>query len=74
MALSAPLVIMRGMASNWATPTEAGVLAVAYAIFVGAVQRNLTFRAMTDAPQEMVLVTGSIIYVIAISKPDNSSI
>lgn len=63
---------MRGIAFGWATPTEAGVLAFAYAIFFGAVQRNLTFRAMTDALQETVLATGLIIHVIAISKPNNS--
>jgi tripartite ATP-independent transporter DctM subunit len=67
LALFAPLVIMRGMASGWATPTEAGVLAVAYAIFVGAVQRNLSFKTVTDALQETVEATALIIYVIAIS-------
>jgi tripartite ATP-independent transporter DctM subunit len=58
---------MRGMASGWATPTEAGVLAVAYAIFVGAVQRNLSFKTVTDALQETVEATALILYVIAIS-------
>ena len=67
LALFAPLVIMRGMASGWATPTEAGVLAVAYAIFVGAVQRNLTLKSITDALQETVEATGLILYIIAIS-------
>jgi tripartite ATP-independent transporter DctM subunit len=67
LALFAPLVIMRGMASGWATPTEAGVLAVAYALLVGAVQRNLTFKTVTDALQETVEATALILYVIAIS-------
>lgn len=67
LALFAPLVIMRGMASGWATPTEAGVLAVAYALFVGAVQRNLRWRTLTDALQETVEATALILYVIAVS-------
>lgn len=67
LALFAPLVIMRGMATGWATPTEAGVLAVAYALFVGAVQRNLRWRTLTDALQETVEATALILYVIAVS-------
>jgi tripartite ATP-independent transporter DctM subunit len=67
LALVAPLVIMRGMATGWATPTEAGVLAVAYAIFVGALQRNLTFKAVKDALQETTEATGLILYVVAVS-------
>ena len=67
LALFAPLVIMRGMASGWATPTEAGVLAVVYALFVGMVQRNLSFKAVTGSLQETVEATALILYVIAIS-------
>lgn len=67
LALFAPLVIMRGMATGWATPTEAGVLAVAYALFVGAVQRNLRWRTLTDALQETVEASALILYVIAVS-------
>ncbi|GEM_PF-2383015 len=58
---------MRGMASGWATPTEAGVLAVVYAVFVGAIQRNLSFKKVKDALQETVEATALILYVIAIS-------
>ncbi|MCC6193087.1 MAG: TRAP transporter large permease [Burkholderiales bacterium] len=67
LALFAPLVIMRGMVSGWATPTEAGVLAVAYALFVGAVQRNLTFAAVSRSLVETVEASALILYVIAIS-------
>lgn len=67
LALFAPLVIMRGMATGWATPTEAGVIAVAYALLVGAVQRNLSFQAIRDALNETAEATGLILYVIAIS-------
>ncbi len=67
LALFAPLVIMRGMASGWATPTEAGVLAVVYAVLVGAVQRNLSVKAITDSLQETVEASALILYVIAIS-------
>jgi len=67
LALFAPLVIMRGMAAGWATPTEAGVLAVAYALMVGAIQRNLTLTAIRDALHETTMASGLILYIVAIS-------
>ncbi|MEO7241948.1 MAG: TRAP transporter large permease [Variovorax sp.] len=67
LALFAPVVIMRGMAAGWATPTEAGVLAVAYALFVGVLQRSLRLHLITAALRETVEATALILFVIAIS-------
>ena len=44
LALLAPVVILRGMASGWVTPTEAGVLACAYALLVGMLERTITIK------------------------------
>ena len=43
------------------------MLAVVYALFVGMVQRNLSFKAVTGSLQETVEATALILYVIAIS-------
>jgi len=67
LALFAPIVILRGMAAGWTTPTEAGVLAVFYSIFVGAVQRNLSFARLRHALRETVEATALIMYIIAVS-------
>jgi tripartite ATP-independent transporter DctM subunit len=67
LALFAPLVIMRGMASGWATPTEAAVLAVGYALFVGLLQRNLSFKVIVASLLETVEATALIMFVIAVS-------
>jgi len=67
LALLAPIVILRGMAAGWTTPTEAGILAVFYSIFVGAVQRNLSFDKLRYALRETVEATALIMYIIAVS-------
>jgi tripartite ATP-independent transporter DctM subunit len=67
LALVAPLVILRGMATGVVTPTEAGVLASFYALFVGAIERTLTFRAVYNALRETVESTAHILFIIAAS-------
>jgi tripartite ATP-independent transporter DctM subunit len=67
LALVAPLVILRGMATGVVTPTEAGVLASFYALFVGAIERTLTFRAIYRALRETVETTAHVLFIIAAS-------
>ena len=67
LALLAPIVILRGMAAGWTTPTEAGILAVFYSIFVGALQRSLSFDKLRHALRETVEATALIMYIIAVS-------
>jgi tripartite ATP-independent transporter DctM subunit len=67
LALAAPIVILRGMAAGWTTPTEAGILAVFYSIFVGAVQRTLSWDRLRHALRETVEATALIMYIIAVS-------
>jgi tripartite ATP-independent transporter DctM subunit len=67
LALLAPVVILRGMAAGWTTPTEAGVLAVFYALAVGAVQRNLTLSRIRDCLRETVEASALIMFIIAVS-------
>jgi tripartite ATP-independent transporter DctM subunit len=67
LALIAPLVILRGMATGVVTPTEAGVLACFYALFVGAIERTLTVRATYTALRDAVESSAHILFIIACS-------
>jgi len=67
LALLAPLVILRGMTAGWTTPTEAGILAVFYALFVGLVTRTFPLRAVVATVRETVEATALVMYIIAVS-------
>lgn len=66
-ALLAPLVILRGMAAGWVTPTEAGVLACVYAVFIGLIERTLRLKLMIEAFVESAESTAHILFIIAAS-------
>ncbi len=63
-ALVAPAIIMGGILSGIATASEAGVLACAYVIFLGAILRTLTWQALVKALTETVLITSMIMLII----------
>ncbi len=67
LALLAPLVILRGMTTGWVTPTEAGIVAVLYALLVGVLRRYLPWRALAVVVRESVMSTALIMYIIAVS-------
>lgn len=67
LALFAPLVILRGMSTGLVTPTEAGVLASLYALFVGCVERTISFRAVYAALRDTVESSAHILFMIAAS-------
>ena len=60
----APAIIMGGILSGVATASEAGVLACVYVIFLGAILRTLTFKALYMALTETVLITSMIMLII----------
>jgi len=66
-ALFMPLVILRGITSGWATPTEAGVLAILYALGLGIVQRRLSPRRLFAAMRSSIESTALIMFIIAVS-------
>ena len=67
LAILAPAVILVGMISGWATPTEAGVVAVVYSLFVGIAYRTITLAGLRTAIAETVEGTALIMYIVAIS-------
>ena len=67
LALLAPVVILRGMASGWVTPTEAGVLACAYALLVGMLERTITIKGIVGSLIETAEASALILFIIAAS-------
>jgi tripartite ATP-independent transporter DctM subunit len=66
-ALLAPLVIFRGMATGLTTVAEAGVIAVLYALVLGAIQRRIRLGALISAVRDSVETSALIMYIIAVS-------
>ncbi len=67
LALLAPIVILRGMTVGVVTPTEAGVLASAYALIVGLVERKLKLGLLWQAMLETVEASAHILFIVAAS-------
>ncbi len=68
-ALLLPLIILWGIVGGIVTPTEAAVLAVLYALFLGAVvYRELSLVAMGRVFGEAAMTTGIIMYIVAASQ------
>jgi tripartite ATP-independent transporter DctM subunit len=66
-ALLAPAIIVGGMTLGIVTPSEAGVLAVAYSLVLGVLYRTLTVKVIIDSLRESALFSGAILIVIAAS-------
>ena len=67
-ALMMPVIILAGLRFGIFTPTEAGVVAAAYALFVGLfVYRELTLRALYDALLSAGRLTAVIMLLVAAS-------
>ena len=66
-ALAAPVVILGAMRVGAVTATEAGVLAVIYAVVLGFIYRGFTRRNLSTALVSSTVMSASILYLIAIS-------
>ena len=64
LALIAPGIIMVGILTGTTTASEAGALASAYILVLGAAFRTLTWKALTSALTETVLLTSLIMLII----------
>jgi len=61
-----PVIMVAGIVGGFATPTEAGSLAIVYALFIGfVVTRELTPRQLVLAMQRTVLVSAVVMIIIA---------
>ncbi|MDP5220581.1 TRAP transporter large permease [Ruegeria sp. 2205SS24-7] len=65
-ALMVPIIVLGGIYGGIMTPTEAGVSAVAYALFVETVVlRAIGFREIWEILRSTVLTTASIFFLVA---------
>ena len=66
-ALVMPGIILGGILFGIFTPTEAGAVASAYALFLGAVLRAFTLRGLYGAFARAAIVTSSVFLIIAMA-------
>lgn len=65
-ALMVPIIVLGGIYGGLTTPTEAGVIAVVYSLFVeGLILRTLSWQKIIDVFKGTSLTTASIFLVVA---------
>lgn len=67
LALVTPVIILWGMVGGVVTPTEAGVLAVAYSLILGGLYRSFRLREMRDVLRRTTHTSAHVLYIIAVS-------
>jgi tripartite ATP-independent transporter DctM subunit len=65
LPLWAPVIILGGIAFGVTTPTEAGVVAVVYAIILGIVYRQLDWKSMKTMLVGTAKQVGSVLFILA---------
>lgn len=65
LAIIMPFIILGGIYSGIATPTESGAIALVYTLFIGfMVYRTMTLRNVFHASKDAAILTGSVIMVL----------
>lgn len=67
LALLSPVIIVWGMVGGMVTPTEAGILAIAYSLVLGIVFRTITLRGLVATLRQSIHSIALIMYIIAVS-------
>ena len=67
LAIMAPVVILWGIVGGVVTPTEAGALAVFYAVFVGLIYGDIQWKQLPQAILNSVLTTSLIMLLIGLA-------
>ncbi|WP_366554547.1 TRAP transporter large permease [Aquibaculum sediminis] len=68
-ALLAPVVLVAGLLSGAATPTELGAITVVYAAIIGFLQGGLNLRRLYRATLETGITAGVLVFIIAAAVP-----
>lgn len=67
-ALLSPVIILGGIYTGYFTPTEAAVISIVYSVFIGMfVYRELTLKGLYDALKETMLLSGMIMFMMALA-------
>jgi tripartite ATP-independent transporter DctM subunit len=67
--LMAPVILMAGLLSGAATPTELGAITVVYAVGLGFAYRELTLRKLYACIGETFVTTGVLVFIMAAAVP-----
>jgi C4-dicarboxylate transporter DctM subunit len=68
LALLLPVIIIGGIRFGVFTPTEAGAIAVLYALFLGLyVYKEMTVKTMWEATNESVLAAANVLFIICVA-------
>jgi len=65
LAMLMPIIVLGGIYGGLFTPTEAGCVAVVYALTIGTITKRLTSKAFMSAAEETASIEGAIVFVIA---------
>jgi tripartite ATP-independent transporter DctM subunit len=68
-ALVAPLLLVGGILGGVATPTELGAMTVIYAILLGFINRELTWRGVWRCFAETLVTSGVLVFIISAAVP-----
>lgn len=68
-ALMAPIILMMGLLTGVATPTELGAITVVYATVLGFAYRELTWKRLAHCIQETFVTTGVLVFIMAAAVP-----
>jgi tripartite ATP-independent transporter DctM subunit len=68
-ALMAPVILVVGLLSGVATPTELGAITVVYAVMLGFAYRELTLAKLYKCIGETFVTTGVLVFIMAAAVP-----
>lgn len=60
-----PVIIIGGISWGIVTPTEAAVIAIDYAIILGIIYKELTFKVFLEILEETVATSGTFMFIVA---------
>lgn len=66
-ALSLIVVVIGGIVAGIFTATEGSAIAVVYALILGIIYKNITFRSFWNIVQESARMSGMIVFLIGVS-------
>lgn len=68
-AIVAPLILVLGLLSGAATPTELGAVTVIYAIALGFANRELTWAKVWRCAADTLITSGVLVFIISAAVP-----
>jgi tripartite ATP-independent transporter DctM subunit len=69
LALMAPVLLVAGLLTGIATPTELGALIVLYATLLGVVHGDLTLAKMRRCLSDTLITSGVLVFIMAAAVP-----